>query len=154
MTAADAVPIVFVHGTRLSAGQWSMQLAALQDEFPVVAIDLPGHGERSAQPWSLSTSTEIIASAVDSLDRGPALVVGHSLGGYASLAFARRRPEHLRGLILAGASAGTRGPSGHGLEGRWPASELRTAPTAPIRTLSSAPARRTSPAPIRMPASN
>lgn len=110
MTAAEAVPIVFVHGTRLSAGQWSMQLAALQDEFPVVAVDLPGHGERSAQPWSLSTSTEIIASAVDSLDRGPALVVGHSLGGYASLEFARRRPERLRGLILAGASAATRGP--------------------------------------------
>ncbi|WP_189317768.1 alpha/beta fold hydrolase [Streptomyces brasiliensis] len=109
MTAADAVPIVFVHGTRFSAGQWSMQLAALRDEFPVVAVDLPGHGERSAQPWSLSTATEIIASAVDSLDRGPALVVGHSLGGYASLEFARRCPEHLRGLILAGASASTRG---------------------------------------------
>jgi pimeloyl-ACP methyl ester carboxylesterase len=109
MTAADAVPIVFVHGTRFSAGQWSMQLAALRDEFPVVAIDLPGHGERSAQPWSLSTATEIIASAVDSLDRGPALVVGHSLGGYASLEFARRCPEQLRGLILAGASASTRG---------------------------------------------
>jgi pimeloyl-ACP methyl ester carboxylesterase len=86
-----------------------MQLAALRDEFPVVAIDLPGHGERSAQPWSLSTATEIIASAVDSLDRGPALVVGHSLGGYASLEFARRCPEQLRGLILAGASASTRG---------------------------------------------
>ncbi|QEU94478.1 alpha/beta fold hydrolase [Streptomyces kanamyceticus] len=109
MTAADAVPIVFVHGTRFSAGQWSMQIAALRDEFPVVAVDLPGHGERSAQPWSLSAATEIIAAAVDSLDRGPALVVGHSLGGYASLEFARRCPEHLRGLILAGASASTRG---------------------------------------------
>ncbi|MCN9242384.1 alpha/beta hydrolase [Streptomyces sp. RY43-2] len=110
MTAAAAVPIVFVHGTRFSAGQWSMQLAALRDEFPVVAVDLPGHGERRAQPWSLSAATEIIASAVDSLDRGPALVVGHSLGGYAALEFARRRPEHLRGLVLAGASASTRGP--------------------------------------------
>ncbi|MGV9247179.1 alpha/beta fold hydrolase [Streptomyces sp. NPDC003710] len=109
MTAADAVPIVFVHGTRFSAGQWSLQLAALRDEFPVVALDLPGHGERSAQPWSLSSATEIIASAVDSLGHGPALVVGHSLGGYASLEFARRRPEQLRGLILAGASASTRG---------------------------------------------
>ncbi|MFF0290788.1 alpha/beta fold hydrolase [Streptomyces sp. NPDC005262] len=109
MTAADAVPIVFVHGTRFSAGQWSMQLAALRDEFPVAAVDLPGHGERGAQPWSLSTATEIIASAVDSLDRGPTLVVGHSLGGYASLEFARRCPERLRGLILAGASASTRG---------------------------------------------
>ncbi|MFF3763916.1 alpha/beta fold hydrolase [Streptomyces sp. NPDC001922] len=109
MTAADAVPIVFVHGTRFSAGQWSVQLAALRDEFPVAAVDLPGHGERSAQPWSLRSATEIIASAVDSLGRGPALVVGHSLGGYTSLEFARRHPEHLRGLVLAGASASTRG---------------------------------------------
>ena len=109
MTAVDAVPIVFVHGTRFSAGQWSVQLAALRDEFPVLAVDLPGHGERSAQPWSLNSATEVIASAVDSLGRGPALVVGHSLGGYAALEFARRRPEHLRGLVLAGASASTRG---------------------------------------------
>ncbi|MGW4892932.1 alpha/beta fold hydrolase [Kitasatospora sp. NPDC004240] len=110
MTAADAPPIVFVHGTRFSAGQWSPQLAALQEDFRVAAVDLPGHGARSAQPWSLNAATEIIASAVDSLDHGPALVVGHSLGGYASLEFARRRPERLRGLVLAGASASTRGP--------------------------------------------
>ncbi|MFF0117219.1 alpha/beta fold hydrolase [Streptomyces prasinus] len=109
MTAADAVPLVFVHGTRFSAGQWSVQLAGLRDEFPVAAVDLPGHGERSAQPWSLSSATGIIASAVDSLGRGPALVVGHSLGGYAALEFARCRPERLRGLVLAGASASTRG---------------------------------------------
>lgn len=110
MTAAGAPPIVFVHGTRFSAGQWSPQLAALHEEFPVAAVDLPGHGARSAEPWSLAAATEVIASAVDSLRCGPALVVGHSLGGYASLEFARRRPERLRGLVLAGASASTRGP--------------------------------------------
>ncbi|MER6257466.1 alpha/beta hydrolase [Streptomyces sp. NPDC001584] len=110
MTATDAPPIVFVHGTRFSAGQWSPQLTALQDDFRVAAVDLPGHGGRSAQPWSLHAATEIISSAVDSLDRGPALVVGHSLGGYASLEFARRCPEQLRGLVLAGASASTSGP--------------------------------------------
>ncbi|MFC9889932.1 alpha/beta fold hydrolase [Streptomyces pilosus] len=110
MTAAGTPPIVFVHGTRFSAGQWSPQLAALRKEFPVAAVDLPGHGARSAEPWGLAAATEVIASAVDSLHGGPALVVGHSLGGYASLEFARRRPERLRGLVLAGASASTRGP--------------------------------------------
>ncbi|QTI49979.1 alpha/beta fold hydrolase [Streptomyces nojiriensis] len=110
MTAADAPPIVFVHGTRFSAGQWSAQLTALQEDFRVTAVDLPGHGARSAQPWSLDAATEIISSAVDSLGGEPALVVGHSLGGYASLEFARRCPEQLRGLVLAGASAATRGP--------------------------------------------
>ncbi|MFD7099564.1 alpha/beta fold hydrolase, partial [Streptomyces xanthophaeus] len=52
MTAAEVPPIVFVHGTLFSAGQWSPQLAALLEEFPVVAVDLPGHGARSGQPWS------------------------------------------------------------------------------------------------------
>lgn len=107
--AADALPMVFVHGTRFSAGQWSAQLAVLRNEFPVAAVDLPGHGERSDQPWSLSSAAGIIASAVDALGRGPALVVGHSLGGYAALEFARHHPERLRGLVLAGASASTRG---------------------------------------------
>ncbi|MBA0053801.1 alpha/beta hydrolase [Streptomyces sp. AJS327] len=106
---ADGVPIVLVHGTRFSAGQWSMQLAALDGEFPVTAIDLPGHGERSAEPWSLRAATDVIADAVDALGHGPALVVGHSLGGYVTLEFARRRPERTRGLVLAGASFATRG---------------------------------------------
>ncbi|MFF9864485.1 alpha/beta fold hydrolase [Streptomyces sp. NPDC013953] len=109
MNETDGPPIVFVHGTRFSAGQWSPQLTALRGDFPVAAVDLPGHGARSEEPWSLAAATEIIAAAVDSLDRGPALVVGHSLGGYAALEFARCRPELLRGLVLAGASASTRG---------------------------------------------
>ncbi|OKK05143.1 alpha/beta fold hydrolase [Streptomyces sp. CB02400] len=110
MAAAGAPPVISVHGTRFNAGQWSPQLAALQEDFRVAAVDLPGHGARSAQPWSLNAATEIIASAVDSLDCGPALVVGHSFGGYASLEFARCCPEQLRGLVLAAASASTRGP--------------------------------------------
>ncbi|MFD8147094.1 alpha/beta fold hydrolase [Streptomyces sp. NPDC059708] len=109
MTAADAPPIVLVHGTRFSAGQWSSQVAALREEFPVAAVDLPGHGARADQPWSLNAATEVIGAAVESLGSGPALVVGHSLGGYASLEFARWRPRQLRGLVLAGASASTRG---------------------------------------------
>jgi pimeloyl-ACP methyl ester carboxylesterase len=109
MTAVDGTPIVFVHGTRFSAGQWSPQLAALRDEFPVAAVDLPGHGSRSAETWSLKAAVEVIADAVDALEYGPALIVGHSLGGYASLEFARVHPERLRGLVLAGASASTRG---------------------------------------------
>ncbi|MEV5982161.1 alpha/beta hydrolase [Streptomyces sp. NPDC052114] len=110
MTAKDVPPIVFVHGTRFSAGQWSTQVAALREDFRVAAVDLPGHGAHSARPWSLNSATEIIADAVDELGCGPALIVGHSLGGYASLEFARCRPELLRGLVLAGASVSTRGP--------------------------------------------
>lgn len=101
--------LVLVHGTRFSAAQWSPQLGPLREEFAVEAVDLPGHGERRGEPWSLAAATEVVAGAVDALGSGPALIVGHSLGGYAALEFARVRPELLRGLVLAGASASTRG---------------------------------------------
>ncbi|MFE1831257.1 alpha/beta fold hydrolase [Streptomyces yangpuensis] len=131
MNATDAAPpIVLVHGTRFSAGQWSPQLRCLQHDFKVAAVDLPGHGARAAEPWSLDAATEAIAAAADRLDHGPALVVGHSLGGYAALEFARRRPDLLRGLVLAGASASTKGAWAHpyrwvaGLVPRIPADRL------------------------------
>ncbi|WP_407703538.1 alpha/beta fold hydrolase [Streptomyces triticagri] len=101
--------IVLVHGTRFSAGQWSAQLGPLREEFAVEAVDLPGHGKRRGEPWSLSAATDVVAEAVEALGEGPALVVGHSLGGYVALEFARERPELLRGMVLAGASASTRG---------------------------------------------
>ncbi|MEU6084316.1 alpha/beta hydrolase [Streptomyces sp. NPDC047108] len=121
-------PIVLVHGTRFSAAQWSPQLASLERDFPVAAVDLPGHGSRSAQPWSLGAATETVAAAVDSLGRGPALVVGHSLGGYVALEFARRHPERLRGLVLAGASAATKGP--WAMPYRWVAGLVPRVPQA------------------------
>lgn len=109
-TAGDPPPIVFVHGTRFARGQWSTQVAALEGEFPVAAVDLPGHGARRREPWGLDRAADVVAEAVDGLAAGPAVVVGHSLGGYVSLRFAARHPDRLRSLVLAGASAATRGP--------------------------------------------
>ncbi|NGN67540.1 alpha/beta hydrolase [Streptomyces sp. A7024] len=102
-------PIVLIHGTRLSSAQWSPQLPTLRAEFTVETVDLPGHGARAAEPWDLGRAARVVADAVDRL--GPAVVVGHSLGGYVALEFARRYGSgRLRGLVLAGASAPTRGP--------------------------------------------
>lgn len=108
--ADDPPPIVFVHGTRFARGQWSPQVAALEAEFPVAAVDLPGHGVRRREPWGLDRAADVVAEAVDGLGAGPAVVVGHSLGGYVALRFAARHPDRLRRLVLAGASAATRGP--------------------------------------------
>ncbi|WP_373685976.1 hypothetical protein [Streptomyces lunaelactis] len=44
-------------------GQWSTQLAGLREEFPVAVVDLPGHGEYSAMPWSPGAATEALRAA-------------------------------------------------------------------------------------------
>ncbi|NES29080.1 alpha/beta fold hydrolase [Micromonospora terminaliae] len=110
MSTVARPAIVLVHGTRFARGQWQPQLPALAAEFPVAAVDLPGHGRRAAEPWNLDRAADIVAEAIHDLDAGPALVVGHSLGGYVSLHFARRHPDLLAGLVLMGASLATTGP--------------------------------------------
>ena len=81
-------PVIFVHGTRSSAQVWERQVAALRARgIPALAIDLPGHGSRIGEIFTLEGAIAAIDDAVDSFDSAPVLV-GHSLGGYATLAYA------------------------------------------------------------------
>jgi pimeloyl-ACP methyl ester carboxylesterase len=99
---ADA--IVLVHGTRLTRASWKPQADRLAGEFRVVLPDLPGHGARAAERFTLDGAAESIGQLIDEAAGGRAIVVGLSLGGYVSLVLAARSPERVRGLVLAGAS--------------------------------------------------
>jgi pimeloyl-ACP methyl ester carboxylesterase len=104
--ALGAPAIVFLHGTRLSRAVWTLQLEALDDEFRVIAVDLPGHGARATLPFSLDRAVEVVAEAIrDGAAGGRAVVVGLSLGGYVAMSLAEQHPDLVRGLVIAGASA-------------------------------------------------
>ena len=106
MGSPDAPAIVFVHGTRLSRHAWTSQLETLSDEFRTIALDLPGHGARSGEPFSLEAAAAVLAITIrDNAVGGRAVVVGLSLGGYVAMTLAASRPELVRGLVIAGASA-------------------------------------------------
>ncbi|GAB3719161.1 alpha/beta hydrolase [Amycolatopsis oliviviridis] len=92
------VPVVFVHGIRLSGAAWSEQLELLG--HPAKAVDLPGHGSRRGERFTLDGAVDAVAEAIDE----PALVVGHSLGGYVAMAAAARHPERVAGLVVAGST--------------------------------------------------
>jgi pimeloyl-ACP methyl ester carboxylesterase len=47
-----------------------------------------------------------VAALLADLDTGPVVLAGHSMGGYVALAFARRHPELLRGLVLVATRSG------------------------------------------------
>jgi pimeloyl-ACP methyl ester carboxylesterase len=102
---SDAPAIVFIHGTRLTHAAWAPQVDALADEFRTIAIDLPGHGSRAAEAFTLANAADVVARTIDGLSARRAVVVGLSLGGYVAMELAARSPERVRGLVLAGATA-------------------------------------------------
>ena len=107
-----ATTIVFIHGTRLSRAQWLPQLRRLSGTYRCVAIDLPGHGTRAGEPFSIAAATAAVVAAIDAeAESGRALVVGLSLGGYIAIETAEAYPDKVLGLVLAGCSAEPVGPS-------------------------------------------
>ena len=82
------VQVVLVHGIRTSATMWRAQLAHLAERGnPATAVELPGHGVRMAETFTLEGAFATIDAAVrDAAANGPVLLVGHSMGGLLSIA--------------------------------------------------------------------
>ena len=83
---------------------WRAQVQALElDGRRVVALDLPGHGARMGETFTVAAAREAIAAGVEEL--GPrVLLVGLSLGGLLAVDYAARYPEHVGGLVAAACS--------------------------------------------------
>ncbi|WP_039825940.1 alpha/beta fold hydrolase [Nocardia testacea] len=98
-----ALPVVLVHGIRLSGGCWVAVESEFGTERSVVTPDLPGHGARRGERFTMPAAIETVRTAVDSVG-GRALVVGHSLGGYVAIAAAAELGERVAGLVVAGST--------------------------------------------------
>ncbi|MEY4338205.1 MAG: hypothetical protein RLZ14_55, partial [Actinomycetota bacterium] len=89
------VTLLFVHGLGASGATWDGCVAALAPRFRCITVDLLGHGASPVpddpaeytRDGALADLDDVIASA-----GGPVVLVGHSLGGYLSLAQAATRP--------------------------------------------------------------
>lgn len=106
------VQVVLVHGVRTSATMWRAQrehLAARGN--PAVAVDLPGHGTRRGEAFTLDAALATIDDAVRAAaEQGPVLLVGHSMGGLLCLEYAgRESPPPLAGLVAGSCTAIPRG---------------------------------------------
>jgi pimeloyl-ACP methyl ester carboxylesterase len=104
--------VVFVHGIRTSATMWRAQVAHLDEQgVPSVAVDLPGHGTRMAEEFTLGAAFATIEEAVtDAAARGPVLLVGHSMGGLLCTEFVGREdPPPVAAFIAASCTAVPRG---------------------------------------------
>lgn len=108
-TSGTPTAVVLVHGARTSRTMWAAQLAALTASGrPAEAIDLPGHGTRAQERFTVAGGLAAIDAAADRLG-GRIAVVGLSLGGYVATAWAAERPA--AGLVASGCSTDPRTPA-------------------------------------------
>jgi pimeloyl-ACP methyl ester carboxylesterase len=104
-------PLVFVHGAAEDGRVWRPQLAALADEFTVVAWDEPGAGRSSDVPadFGLADYASCLAAVIEAVGLGPAHVAGLSWGSTVVQELYRHHPGLVSTLILIGAFAGWKG---------------------------------------------
>lgn len=94
--------VVLLHGFLGSHEIWEQTISNLSKSYRVIAIDLPGHGNSDC--FGYVHSMDLIAKAVkavlDTLKLKKYVLIGHSMGGYATLAFADLFADNLRGFCL------------------------------------------------------
>jgi pimeloyl-ACP methyl ester carboxylesterase len=107
----EGPPLVFAHGAAVDSRMWRPQLAALSDEFTVVAWDEPGAGRSSDVPsdFTVADYADCLATLIGALDLGPVHLAGLSWGGTVALELYRRSPELVATLILVDTYAGWKG---------------------------------------------
>ena len=98
----DGKCIVFLHGYLETGEIWENFIHLFQDGYRVIVPDLPGHG-RSGTWGKVHTMEDLAGSVRAVLDHespGKVFLVGHSMGGYVTMAFADLFPEMLSGYCL------------------------------------------------------
>jgi 3-oxoadipate enol-lactonase len=95
-------PLILIHGFAMDRTIWlGMSLKYLRDHR-VILPDMRGHGESDAPQcaYPMTSMAEDLAHLLDFLRINKAVVCGHSMGGYVTLAFAEEFPERLAGMGL------------------------------------------------------
>ncbi len=108
--AGSGEPLVLLHGFSGDATTWREIGAVLQDDYALIAIDLPGHGQSESPVDAARYRMESVAAdIVDILARlgaGTCHLLGYSMGGRLALYLALHYGERFRCVMLEGASPG------------------------------------------------
>lgn len=102
--AGRPLDALLLHANGFNARTYRSLIEPL-DDLHVLAVDHRGHGRSTlpAEPagrtdwWDVARD---LIALLDRLDAPPVVLIGHSMGGTASLLAAAERPERVRGLVL------------------------------------------------------
>jgi 3-oxoadipate enol-lactonase len=103
----QGTPVILAHGFPLNRSIWYPILPLLTGKARLILPDLRGHGQSPVPDgiYSMRLMAEDLRALMDRLNIEKAILAGHSMGGYVSLAFARAYPTRLAGLALVSTQA-------------------------------------------------
>jgi 3-oxoadipate enol-lactonase len=106
------LPVVLLHGYPLDHTIWGEVVKRLSSQARLITPDLRGHGQTEAPPevYTMRRMADDVAALMDQLEIQQAVLVGHSMGGYASLAFSLAYPDRLLGLGMVASQAAADNP--------------------------------------------
>ena len=94
--------LVLLHGFMESSEIWKFLKPHLSGKFKIIKIDLPGHGKspNSSEIQTMEMMAKEVGTVISKLNLEKIHLLGHSMGGYVSLAFAELFPDKLKSITL------------------------------------------------------
>ncbi|MFT5764627.1 MAG: pimeloyl-ACP methyl ester carboxylesterase [Saprospiraceae bacterium] len=96
----EGLPVIFVHGFCEDSSVWDSLLTRFPSQY-IVRIDLPGFGNsEQIKDYSIARFAEVVYAVFKDLNIKNGILIGHSMGGYVALEFAKNYENLLKGLCL------------------------------------------------------
>ena len=94
--------LILLHGFMEDISMWDAFVKPISQNYQVITIDLPGHGksENVDRIHTMELMADIVREVLIMEKKQKCVLIGHSLGGYITLAFAEKYPTMLNGFGL------------------------------------------------------
>jgi esterase len=101
--AGGGPPVLFLHGGGLNAHTWDVVCVMLRDHYHCIALDQRGHGDSEWSPvadYAVESQLTDVEGFIEQLQLASPVLVGQSMGGLNSIAYAVRHSAAMRGLVV------------------------------------------------------
>ncbi|REE80944.1 pimeloyl-ACP methyl ester carboxylesterase [Lutibacter oceani] len=99
--------VVLLHGFLENNTMWNSVSQELSKKYRVICIDLLGHGLTESHGYihTMEDQAEIVKAVLSNLKLRKYILIGHSMGGYVALSFAKLFPKNVKGICLMNSTA-------------------------------------------------
>ncbi|MBB1151019.1 MULTISPECIES: alpha/beta hydrolase [unclassified Myroides] len=99
--------LIFLHGFLENAKMWTDYMDHFSAKYRVISLDLLGHGETGCLGYihTMEDMADAVHAVVSQLKLKKVTLIGHSMGGYVSLAFAELYPDMVKNMVLINSTA-------------------------------------------------